>query len=70
MNLTDKHIQDFIDAWKADFGDTLSPEEATNEAKRLLDFFGQMEEGLRIQRRAKDGGLREAWEKMMRKGQR
>ena len=51
MNLTDKQIQDFIDAWHADFGETLSPEQAGAEAHRLLDFFVQMGNGLADQNR-------------------
>jgi hypothetical protein len=70
VNLTNKQIQDFVNAWKADFGETLSLEQAEAEAHRLLDFFNQMEEGLRSQRtKAKtkeDGSLRQAWMKRSR----
>jgi hypothetical protein len=46
MQLSDEQIGEFIEAWKADFGETLSIEEARAEALRLLDFFGQFAEGL------------------------
>ena len=53
MQLSDEQIGEFIEAWKADFGETLSIEEARAEALRLLDFFGQFAEGLaRIRQRA------------------
>jgi hypothetical protein len=53
MQLSDEQIKDFIEAWKADFGETLPDEEARAEALRLLDFFGQFSEGLaRIRQQA------------------
>lgn len=77
MNLTDKQIQDFIDAWRKDFGETLSADSAEKEAKRLLDFFMKMEEGLRSQRTKANtpdpllddhNNLKAVWQKTMRKG--
>lgn len=75
MNLSDQQIQDFIEAWRKDFGETLSPEAAEKEAARLIDFFMQMEEGLRSQRTQADrpdhlpddqGNLKAVWENTMR----
>ena len=55
MQLSDEQVKDFIDAWKADFGETLTVEDARAEALRLLDFFGQFSEGLeRIRKQARD----------------
>lgn len=48
MQLSDQHIKDFIEAWKADFGETLTAAEARAEATRLLDFFAQFAEGLAL----------------------
>ncbi len=39
MELTDEEVQLFIDGWRKDFGETLSPETARAEAMRLLFFF-------------------------------
>jgi hypothetical protein len=36
---TDKQVQNFIDAWEADFGERLTIEEARSELSRLLHFF-------------------------------
>lgn len=55
MQLSGKHIQSFIECWKQDFGEILTPEEARVEATRLLDFFQKFAEGLtRIRQRAKE----------------
>jgi len=80
VNITDKQIQDFIDAWRKDFGETLSLAAAENEAKSLLNFFVQMAEGLARQRATKEapvqpavssfndhGNLKAVWRKTMRK---
>ena len=72
MNLTDKQIREFIDAWQNDFGETLSPETAEMEANRLLDFFAEMTDALNSPAQAeeiveKPGDLRAAWEQMMRR---
>ena len=50
MNLSNQQIQDFIEAWRKDFDETLSFEAAKDEATRLVDFFAQMEDALRTQR--------------------
>ena len=47
MQLSDQQIQGFIDAWKGDFGEVLTPDEARVEAMRLLDFFAALAEMLR-----------------------
>ncbi len=44
MILTDEDIQEFIKAWKEDFGETLSPEAAKSEINRLLTFFEMLED--------------------------
>ena len=55
MQLSDQHIKEFIEAWKADFGETLTASEARAEATKLLDFFAQFAEGLtRIRQQARD----------------
>jgi hypothetical protein len=55
MQLSDEQIQGLITAWKADFGEVLSPEQARTEATRLLDFFGKFADGLtRIRKRSKE----------------
>ena len=46
MQLTDDDIKDFIDAWRSDFGETLSADAARSEALRLLDFFAWLVEEL------------------------
>jgi hypothetical protein len=51
MQLSDEQIKDFIEAWHADFGETLSVETARSEALRLLDFFAWMVEELGFQER-------------------
>jgi len=53
MQLSNEQIQSFIECWKQDFGEILTPEEARVEATRLLDFFQKFAEGLtRIRQRA------------------
>lgn len=49
VDLSDTDITEFITAWRADFGDVLSLEEARSEALRLLHFFGTLEEALRLE---------------------
>lgn len=44
MTLSEQEIQDFIDAWRTDFGETLAPAAARSEALRLIDFFAWMAE--------------------------
>jgi archaellum biogenesis protein FlaJ (TadC family) len=70
VNLTNQQIQDFIDAWKGDFNETLSFEEARAEATRLLDFFAQFAEGLTAIRDRKEevntpdeSDIKKAWRK-------
>ena len=43
MDLTETDIKEFIEAWKEDFGETLSPEEARAGIERLLAFFLALE---------------------------
>jgi hypothetical protein len=52
MQLSEQQIRDFIEAWRADFGETLSAEAAQSEAIRLLDFFAWMIEELGFQERS------------------
>jgi hypothetical protein len=47
MKLSDEQIKGFIEAWHADFGETLSVETARSEALRLLDFFAALADILR-----------------------
>lgn len=55
MQLSDEQINTFIEAWKMDFGEILTFEDARAEASRLLEFFGQFSEGLaRIRHRARE----------------
>jgi hypothetical protein len=54
MRLSDEDIQEFIEAWQADFGETLSAESGRSEALRLLDFFAWMVEELGFQERERD----------------
>ena len=46
MTLSEEQVQSFIECWKKDFGEVLTPEEARAEAMRLLDFFVLFAEGL------------------------
>lgn len=39
VDITDHDIQAFIEAWKKDFGETLTADQARPEASRLLTFF-------------------------------
>jgi len=39
VQLTKEDIQEFIEMWKKEFGEDLSPETAESEAKRLITFF-------------------------------
>jgi flagellin-specific chaperone FliS len=79
VNLSDEHVQEFIEAWKGDFDETLSSEVARSEAARLLDFFVWMTEELNVQEALKpketsvvepaateNKSLKEAWRKTMR----
>lgn len=38
MHLTDEDIHEFIDAWKSDFGEALTKENARKHASALMDF--------------------------------
>ena len=79
MNLSDQKIHDFIEAWRKDFGETLSFEAGKLEATRLIEFFIQMEDALLMQRALankasrppappsiKEHGAKPAWRKTMR----
>ena len=75
MPITEQQVQALIEAWQADFNETLSPEVARSEAERLLEFFAQFAEGFTLIRcrqkeaeKTGDGGIRKAWEKTMRLG--
>jgi len=39
-----KKIREFIEAWKGDFGETLSPEAARGKINRLVIFFEMLED--------------------------
>jgi hypothetical protein len=73
VNLTDEQIQGFIQAWKNDFDETLTPEVARMEANRLLDFFVWMCEELGTEEALKklepttpeEDDLKKAWRKTM-----
>jgi len=79
MQLTKQQVQDFIEAWREDFGEILSFATAEMEASRLLDFFAWMNEELGDQKVLRDrevftpgpmdedDGLRKAWRKMMKR---
>jgi hypothetical protein len=60
MQLSDDQIQRFIEAWRVDFGEVLSPEAArtygSQSTTRLLDFFAAMSEMLRYPRKAEPSG--------------
>jgi hypothetical protein len=49
MKLSEEQIRSFIECWKTDFGDTLTPEQAEVEAMRLLEFFAAIAAFLRSQ---------------------
>lgn len=70
MNLTYEQINDFIAAWKRDFGETLSPEISELEVNRLLEFFADMTEDRgapndRGQDLGEGDGLKAAWKRTM-----
>ena len=46
MELSDDDIQAFADIWKQTFGETLTPDRARTEARRLLDFYAALAEPL------------------------
>lgn len=52
MTLSEEQVQSFIECWKKDFGEVLTPEEARAEAMRLLDFFAALAEMLRHPRQS------------------
>ena len=52
MQLSDEQIQSFIECWKKDFGEVLTPDQARVEAVRLLDFFAALDEMLRHPRQS------------------
>jgi hypothetical protein len=39
MHLTKEDINAYIEAWKADFGETITYELAESEAQKLISFF-------------------------------
>lgn len=43
IELSHEDIQTFVEAWKEDFGEVLTPECAESEILRLLHFFGTLE---------------------------
>ena len=47
MQLSDEQVRSFIECWKKDFGEVLTPDQARVEAMRLLDFFAALAEMLR-----------------------
>ncbi|MHB0978141.1 MAG: hypothetical protein ACYC1K_01925 [Minisyncoccota bacterium] len=47
MQLSNEQIQAFIECWRKDFGEVLTPEQARVEALRLLEFFAVLAEILR-----------------------
>ena len=47
MELSDEQIQSFIECWKKDFNEVLTPAQARVEARRLLEFFGELAKMLR-----------------------
>ena len=79
MQLSKQQVQDFIEAWREDFGETLSFESAKTEANHLLDFFAWITAELGDQKVLRDrevftpgpmdedDGLRKAWRKMMKR---
>ena len=52
MQLSDEQIESFIECWKKDFGEVLTPDQARVEAVRLLDFFAALAEMLRHPRQS------------------
>lgn len=38
VNLNDQDIEEFVDVWQQEFGETLSAEEARHEASLLLEL--------------------------------
>lgn len=50
MTWSDEQVQSFIECWKKDFGEVLTPEQARAEAMRLLDFFAALAQMLRHKR--------------------
>ena len=51
MELSDEQVREFIEAWEADFGETLSFDAARSEALAFLDFFAWMVDELGFQDR-------------------
>lgn len=43
MELTDQDIQEFMEAWKADFREDIPPAQARTKALQLLDFFATLD---------------------------
>lgn len=52
MQLSEEQIQSFIECWKKDFGEILTPDQARVEAVRLLAFFAALDEMLRHARQS------------------
>lgn len=46
MELSDEDIRAFADIWQSTFGETLTPDQARTEARRLLDFYAALAEAL------------------------
>jgi hypothetical protein len=51
MRFSDERIQSFIENWRRDFGELLTPAQANQELERLLEFFAALADGLAAQRR-------------------
>jgi hypothetical protein len=39
VQFTDEDIQEFIEVWKEEFGETITEDRARAEVQRLIDFF-------------------------------
>ena len=39
MQLTDHDIREFTEAWRKDFGEVLSPDQARHEATKIIRLF-------------------------------
>lgn len=50
MQLSNEQILSFIECWRKDFGEVLTPEQARVEALRLLEFFAVLADVLRRDR--------------------
>jgi hypothetical protein len=70
VKLLEQDIQEFVEAWKSDFGETLSKESAESEALRLIDFFAWMHEEISCPGGHEDieDVVRDAWKKTLERG--